>query len=1132
MFDKGVSVMLRIGLGFACFLLWTAPALAQCKAPQFTKNPGKGPATTKARTNLPLPDTFPDEISEPFDPFDIPPLPDPFDDPFDDLPDLPPLPDPFDSPPDLPDPFDVPPPIPPLPDPFDVPLPPDPFGDPTSAQSWGGSICGGSSGASGKARPLTPAARTLHSRGQASQVNAFVDVNRDGHPDAVRITPTGVLVILLAADGLTVLSRHQISVGFTPTPTTTQMIVKDMNGDGKPDLVLSNYGSVTGGSDTGAVFILLGNGDGTFGAPRSFPAGLNPGSLAALDYNHDGKPDLAVANVNSGTISLLPGNGDGTFGAPVAISTGEDLQGVPASILALDLNGDGAPDLVVANRNDNSISVLLSSAGAFGQPRITPIPCNPVFLAYNDFNNDGKPDLAAACPKSNAFVILTGNGDGTFQPPVSYGAGNSPASIGVLPLRDGSSEIFTADHVTRELLFTPVTPQGDVAAPPFNTVGGHPTGIAAADLNNDGQPDVVITGGSSDVSVMIAQSGTQFKAPVGYSLGPSASGAQAVALGDLNGDNRPDVIVANLGNGGNPFGAPTGSVSVFLNNGDGTLKSPTTTTVNETAQSLALGDFNKDGKLDVAVAAYGDQFGGADQGAVTVLLGKGDGTFQPSPAVLTVAGLHPVAVAQGDLNGDGKLDLAVLMVGTLAQPATLAIFLGEGNGAFAAARTFPLQALADIHGGVAIGDVNGDGKLDVAVVTSYGGQLIDILLGDGAGGFVETAAAASNNPGPRSVILTDLNGDGRLDLVLSDSSQDATYLLGNGDGTFQTEQHFVSGAAPVAIAATRFAGSNGPDLVVAHNGGTWLSLVNDFPAAGPPVPGSSNPPAGSGVTQTFTFTFTDAASYENFAVADVLINNALDGRQACYVAFAPSGPNSGSVYLVDNAGDAGGPYSGMLLPGSGTVQNSQCTITGSGSSASGTGNILTLTLAIAFSASFSGNKVVYLSAQDKSAANSGWLALGTWNVPSPPPAGPWVTGMSPASSYYPALTYTFTYTDSNGFQDISVANILVNGAIDGRRACYVAFVPATSSVLLVDDAGDAGGPYSGMVLPSSGSVSNSQCTIYGAGSSVTGSGNTLTLTLAMSFSLSFAGNQLFFLAARNASGQNSNWQAVGSAAIP
>jgi len=300
-------------------------------------------------------------------------------------------------------------------------------------------------------------------------------------------------------------------------------------------------------------------------------------------------------------------------------------------------------------------------------------------------------------------------------------------------------------------------------------------------------------------------------------------------------------------------------------------------------------------------------------------------------------------------------------------------------------------------------------------------------------------------------------------------------------------------------------------------------------APGVPSPVSSSPAGGSAMSQTFTFTFTDTAGAQNLQVVDVIVNNFLDGRHGCFIAFVPA---TSSVLLVDDARDAGGPYSGVVLPGTGTVQNSQCSISGAGSSVSTSGNTLTLVLAITFSASFAGNKVLYMSAQDKSSLNSGWSALGTWNVPGTAPAGPWVSGMTPArTNSLGPTTYTFTFTDSNGFQDIAVANVLINNFIDGRHACYIAFVPATASVLLVDDAGDAGGPYSGMVLPGTATVSNSQCTITAAGSSVNGSGNSLTLTLSIAFNQSFAGNRVFYLAARSNT-LNSDWQAAGSVSVP
>lgn len=295
-----------------------------------------------------------------------------------------------------------------------------------------------------------------------------------------------------------------------------------------------------------------------------------------------------------------------------------------------------------------------------------------------------------------------------------------------------------------------------------------------------------------------------------------------------------------------------------------------------------------------------------------------------------------------------------------------------------------------------------------------------------------------------------------------------------------------------------------------------------------------SPASGSNTSQTFTFTFNDPSGWQSLSVADILINNFLDGRQACYVAFVPSGASAGSVYLVNDAGNAGGPYSGMVLPGSGTVQNSQCTINGANSSVSNNGNTLTLTLAMTFSGTFSGNKIIYMSEQDTTPNNSGWQTMGTWGVPGGSITGPAVSGVSPAQSSSSTQTFTFTITDTNGWQDLTVLNVLINNGLDGRHACYIAFAPSSSSggaLYLVDDAGEAGGPYAGMTLPGTSTVQNSQCAIGGSGSSVSGSGNTLTVTLSMGFGTNLAGNRVIYMAARSAT-LNSGWQAVGTIAVP
>jgi hypothetical protein len=299
-------------------------------------------------------------------------------------------------------------------------------------------------------------------------------------------------------------------------------------------------------------------------------------------------------------------------------------------------------------------------------------------------------------------------------------------------------------------------------------------------------------------------------------------------------------------------------------------------------------------------------------------------------------------------------------------------------------------------------------------------------------------------------------------------------------------------------------------------------------------PTAASPAFGSSLPQTFTFTFNAPNGFASLSVVDVLINNALNGIGACYVAFVPTGAAAGSVFLVDDGGNAGGPYAGMTLPGAGTVQNSQCSIAGSGSSVSGSGNTLTLTLAVTFKAPFAGNKVIYMAAQDSAPSNSGWQALGVWNVPGSVVSGPAVGGVSPGHSNLATQTYTFTFTDTNGFADLAVMNVLVNDAINGIGACYIAFVPSgptAGAVYLVDDAGNAGGPFAGMSLPTAGSVQNNQCSIAGTGSSVSSAGNTLTLTLNMTFKPAFSGNKIIHMAARS-NALNSGWQTMGTVSVP
>lgn len=306
-------------------------------------------------------------------------------------------------------------------------------------------------------------------------------------------------------------------------------------------------------------------------------------------------------------------------------------------------------------------------------------------------------------------------------------------------------------------------------------------------------------------------------------------------------------------------------------------------------------------------------------------------------------------------------------------------------------------------------------------------------------------------------------------------------------------------------------------------------MVPGIALAANPQAVSVTPSFGTGSSQTFSFTFSDTGGWQALTVTDVLINNFLDGRAACYFAFVPSGPSSGSMYLVDDAGDAGGPFQTLTLPGSSVAQNSQCQLNGSGSSVTSSGSSVTVTVNVAFFSGFGGNKAVYMSGGDNT-GNSGWQALGVWGVLPVPSGSPLPVGVSPPHGGGSAQMQ-FTFSDSGGWQSISVTDVLINNFLDGRAACYFAFVPSgpsSGSIYLVDDAGDAGGPFQSFAIPGTGSAQNSQCSLSASGSSVSAGGTTLTLNVNVSFSSAFGGNKITYMADGDVSGSNSGWLALGT----
>lgn len=523
-------------------------------------------------------------------------------------------------------------------------------------------------------------------------------------------------------------------------------------------------GAVTGGSFAGGPQ----DSDGAppFDAAATVAVNAKPAAVEVVDLDGDGANDLVTANPSSDTVSVLIGRGDGRYRAPRT----DAVAGGPVDLTAADFDGDGSVDIATVNRDGNTVSVLLGNGdGTLRAPRSSTTGVRPISLAAADFNGDGVADLATANLQEGEdgpddIAVLIGIGDGTFE------------------------------------------------SPQFLPVGPSPDALTAADFDGDGNVDLAAANSfpARDISVLLGDGSGGFTTQRRTALEFVAG---AMAATDFDGDGRLDLAVSGRG-----------GAALLMGRGDGRF-SPTHA-IDADGRSLAVADFDADGTPDLAIA-------GTDR--LRVLRGNGDGSFGPGRG--HIAGGRG-ALAAADLDRDGVVDLAKV------NRNRIGVLIGNGDGTFpgatSSAVSFDVPELwAPLS--VAVTDFNGDGLRDVAIggvidpITEFTG--VKVLLGRAEGGFDEGPLLDVGRR-PEAIVAADFDGDGITDLATSGDVVEprVNVLFGNGDGSFTAVQQLSAPNRPVALTAADFDADGTMDLAAAGNSAVHVFLGSagrSFAARGP-----------------------------------------------------------------------------------------------------------------------------------------------------------------------------------------------------------------------------------------------------------------------------------------------------------
>jgi uncharacterized repeat protein (TIGR01451 family) len=699
----------------------------------------------------------------------------------------------------------------------------------------------------------------------------------------MRTTCVVVIVLSIASSARAACPDLATASNFAVGTHPWAVAAADFDGDGRPDLAVVN-------SDSNSVSVLLATGAGSFAAAVSYATGNAPVHIATGDFNGDGRIDLAIANNGGNSVTVLTNNGVGAFPTSATYAA----HTAPFFIIAADLNRDGRLDLATSNSGSNDVSILLGNiAGGFDKTNFA-AGTSPRGVVAGDFDRDGDLDLAVADSGSSQIAILSGNGAGAFAAPSSIAIPtkdpgvtfSAPVSIASGDFnRDGKLDLAVVDDNTDALSVLIANGAGTFAAAVLLTGPAGASEVVAADLTGDGKLDLVASNQtSSTVAIWTGNGSGAFGGRIDL---PGGAQSLGIALADFNADGKPDLALPAYFNN---------SVAVMLNTGAcfancGTFGGATTFAAGSGPSSIAAGDFNRDGFLDVAIA-------NRLSGNVTVRLGDGAGSFG-SPST-PLAGLTPLQVVIADFNRDAKLDLAVVNSGS----DSVSILAGDGLGGFASAVNFAVGSAPSGPQSLTVGDFNKDGAPDLAVSCATSKE-VAILLNTGSFGApafnASTIPSIGSGSGPRGIASADFNHDGNPDLAIVDYGDGLNHGAviirnGNGIGNFSDAGSYTTGVGPLGIWLGDFNKDGSIDLAIANSLSNTATIL--FGSASGAFGTPAGPAAGFGPTSGAT------ADIDNDGNLDLLITDTSNNTLTVLLGNASGSFATASVPTYASANPA------------------------------------------------------------------------------------------------------------------------------------------------------------------------------------------------------------------------------------